>query len=233
MPDNPDASTADASIAGTSIAGASIDGVPLDELVAAARQLLRDKAVSEFDPPIRLASGQLSRFFIDGKAGLAHAADLRLACRTLHRLVEAAGIDWDAVGGLTLGADHLAVGMALAADRQWFFVRKEPKDRGTGRQIEGAAIGAGTRVVAVEDVVSTGTSLFKAIDVIEAAGATVVAAVTLIDRGGGAGEILAGRNIPYLHIAAHTDLGLPAVASAATLAGSAGTAADAGAGAGA
>lgn len=227
MPDNPDAS----------IAGTSIDGVPLDELVATARQLLRDKAVSEFDPPIRLASGQLSRFFIDGKAGLAHAADLRLACHTLHRLVEAAGIEWDAVGGLTLGADHLAVGMALAADRQWFFVRKEPKDRGTGRQIEGATIGAGTRVVAVEDVVSTGGSLFKAIDVIEATGATVVAAVTLIDRGGGAGEILAGRHIPYLHIAAHSDLGLPAVASAAALAQSdgtaVGTAADTGAGAGA
>ena len=197
---------------------ARIDGVPLDELVAAARQVLRDKAVSEFDPPIRLASGQLSRFFIDGKAGLAQAADLRLACRTLHRLVAAAGIDWDAVGGLTLGADHLAVGMALAADRQWFFVRKEPKDRGTGRQIEGAAIGPGTRVVVVEDVVSTGTSMFKAIDVVEAAGATVVAAVTLIDRGGGAGDILAGRTIPYLHIAAHSDLGLPPVASAATLA---------------
>jgi len=223
----PDNSDADAQVP------APIDGVPLDELVVAARQLLRDKAVSEFDPPIRLASGQLSRFFIDGKAGLAHAADLRLACRTLHRLVEAAGIDWDAVGGLTLGADHLAVGMALAADRQWFFVRKEPKDRGTGRQIEGAAIGAGTRVVAVEDVVSTGTSLFKAIDVIEAAGATVVAAVTLIDRGGGAGEILAGRNIPYLHIAAHSDLGLPPVASAASLAESVGTAVDTGAGAGA
>lgn len=222
MPDNPDAEAPEL---------ARIDGVPLDELVTAARQLLRDKAVSEFDPPIRLASGQLSRFFIDGKAGLAHAADLRLACRTLHRLVEAAGIDWDAVGGLTLGADHLAVGMALAADRQWFFVRKEPKDRGTGRQIEGAAIGAGTRVVAVEDVVSTGTSLFKAIDVIEAAGASVVAAVTLIDRGGGAGEILAGRNIPYLHIAAHTDLGLPPVASASALAQTSGGAADTGAGA--
>ena len=214
MPDN---SSADAP------ESARLDRVPLDDLVAAARQLLRDKAVSEFDPPIRLASGQLSRFFIDGKAGLAHAADLRLACRTLHRLVAAAGIEWDAVGGLTLGADHLAVGMALAADRQWFFVRKEPKDRGTGRQIEGATIGVGTRVVAVEDVVSTGGSLFKAIDVIEATGATVVAAVTLIDRGGGAGEILAGRNIPYLHIAAHADLGLPPVASAATLARSADT----------
>ncbi|MDH5289956.1 MAG: hypothetical protein OEY41_08150, partial [Acidimicrobiia bacterium] len=90
MPDN---SSADAP------ESARLDRVPLDDLVAAARQLLRDKAVSEFDPPIRLASGQLSRFFIDGKAGLAHAADLRLACRTLHRLVAAAGIEWDAVGG--------------------------------------------------------------------------------------------------------------------------------------
>jgi orotate phosphoribosyltransferase len=102
--------------------------------------------------------------------------------------------------------------VALAGDRSWFFVRKEPKDRGTGRQIEGATIGPGSRVVAVEDVVSTGGSLVKAIDVIEATGATVVAAVTLIDRGGGADEILAGRGIPYLHIASHDDFGMPPVA---------------------
>lgn len=194
-----------------------LDRMPLDELVAATHQVLAAKAVSEFDPPIRLASGQLSRFFVDGKAGLAQAADLRLASQAMHALVTAAGIDYDAVGGLTMGADHLAVGVALAADRSWFFVRKEAKDRGTGRQIEGATLGAGSRVLVVEDVVSTGGSLFKAIDVIQAAGATVVAASTLIDRGGGAGDILAQRGIPYFPVARHDDLGLPPVASAASL----------------
>jgi orotate phosphoribosyltransferase len=184
----------------------------VDELIAATKAVLGEKAVTEFDEPIQLASGQMSKFFVDGKAGLAAAADLRLACETLHAMVTAAGIDYDAVGGLTLGADHLAVGTALAGDRQWFFVRKEPKGRGTGKQIEGAAVGAGTRVVVVEDVVSTGTSMFKAIDVLVEAGAEVVAACTLLDRGGHAEPLLAERGIPYFAIASHADYGMPPVA---------------------
>ena len=186
-----------------------------DELVAATTEVLREKAVSEFDPPIELASGQLSRHFVDGKAGLAAAADLRLACKTIHALVTGAGIEYDAVGGLTLGADHLAVGVALEADKSWFFIRKEPKERGTGRQIEGATIGPGVRVLVVEDAVSTGGSMFKAIDVIAATGAEIVAASTLIDRGGGADRVLADRAILYLPVSTHVDFGMDPVAPAA------------------
>ena len=186
----------------------------VDQLEAATIRLLREKAVSEFDPPIELASGQLSKYFVDGKAGLAAAADLRLACDTIAALVDAAGIEFDAVGGMTLGADHLAVGVALAVERSWFFVRKEPKGRGTGRQVEGASLGPGVRVLVVEDVVSTGGSMFKAVDVIAATGATIVAAATLIDRGGGAVGEMAARGIPYFPIATHDDVGLPPVAPA-------------------
>lgn len=188
-----------------------------DELVEAAKRVLGEKAISEFDPPIELASGQLSRHFVDGKAGLAAADDLRIACRAMDAVVTSAGIDYDAVGGLTLGADHLAVGVALMADKSWFIVRKEAKGRGTGRQIEGYEVTAGSKVLVVEDVVSTGGSLFKAIDILEAAGAQVMAATTLIDRGGGAGKILAERGIPYFPIASHTDFDMPAVAAAAAL----------------
>jgi orotate phosphoribosyltransferase len=125
-----ESSRAESSRAESSRAERSGDGpaaeVTLAEAVAACREILRAKAVTEHDPPIRLASGQLSRYFVDGKAGLALAADLSLACRTLHRMLTEAGIDYDAVGGPTLGADHLAVGMALAGGRSWYFVRKEP-----------------------------------------------------------------------------------------------------------
>jgi len=185
------------------------------ELVAATTALLRDKAVLVLDEPIQLASGQMSDRFVDGKAGLAAAQDLRLACATIAALVAEAGIDFDAVGGMTLGADHLAVGMALATDRSWFFVRKEPKARGTARQIEGATVGPSVRVLVVEDAVSTGGSMFQAIDVIAATGADIVAASTLIDRGGGAVGAMADRGIPYFPIATHVDLGLPPVAPAA------------------
>ena len=191
------------------------DRRPTNELVAATTEVLRAKALLELDEPIELASGQRSTHFIDGKAGLASAPDLRLACATIAALLDDAGIVFDAAGGMTLGADHLAVGMALATDRSWFFVRKEPKGRGTARQIEGAALGPGVRVLVVEDAVSTGGSIFQAIDVIDATGADIVAAATLIDRGGGAVGLMAERGIPYLPIATHTDFGLPPVAPAA------------------
>ncbi len=192
----------------------SLDARSTAELVAATRAVLEAKAVLVLDEPIELASGQLSDRFVDGKAGLAAAPDLRLACAAIAALLDDAGIAFDAAGGMTLGADHLAVGMALVTDRSWFFVRKEPKSRGTARQIEGAALGPGVRVLVVEDAVSTGGSIFQAIDVIAAAGADIVAAATLIDRGGGAIDAMARRGIPYFPIATHVDLGMEPVVPA-------------------
>mgnify|MGYP001824634096 CR=1 FL=1 len=179
--------------------------------VATAREILRAKAIRTFDEPIELASGKLSRHFIDGKAGLCEAADLQVACGAIHALVSDAGIAYDACGGLTLGADHLAVGVAIAGDRRWFFVRKEPKGRGTGKQIEGAEVGPGVRVLLVEDVVSTGGSMLKAFDIIAATGAEIVAAATLIDRGDTASAAFAKRGVPYFTLGTYRDFGLDPV----------------------
>lgn len=181
------------------------------DLVTEAVALLRAKAVRTFDEPIQLASGAMSRHFVDGKAGLAEARDLALACRALAELCASAGIEFDAAGGLTLGADHLAVGLAMVTDRRWFFVRKEPKDRGTGRQIEGAEIGPGVDALVVEDVVSTGGSMFKAIDVVEATGARVVGAATLLNRGDVANAELDRRGIPFVALATYADFGMDPV----------------------
>lgn len=186
-------------------------GTTTNDLVLAARELLRSKAVREFDEPVELASGNMSRFFVDGKAGLARAVDLQLACEAIHRLVEDAGIVYDVCGGPTLGADHLAVGVAYASERSWFFVRKEPKGRGTGRQIEGAEVGPGVRVLLLEDVVSTGGSFIKALDVIQATGAEVVAAATLIDRGNSASVALADRGIAYFTLGTYRDFNMDPV----------------------
>ncbi len=188
----------------------------VEELVEATRKILGQRAVLEFDTPIELASGQMSRFFIDGKAGLSRADDLRTACRAIHGVVHAAGIEFDAVGGLTLGADHLCVGTALATGKEWFIVRKEAKKRGTARRIEGARLNADSRVLVVEDVVSTGGSLFDAVDAIEVSGATVVAACTLLDRGDLARPVLEQRGIPYFALTSYRDFGMPAVLSVET-----------------
>lgn len=183
----------------------------VEELVAATREILGQRAVTRFDKPIELASGQMSSYFVDGKAGLSRAEDLRVACRTIAGVVADAGIDYGAVGGLTLGADHLAVGTALVADKEWFIIRKEAKSRGTARRIEGGELGQHSLVLVVEDVVSTGGSLFKAIDAVEETGATVVAASTLIDRGDLAEPVLRRRGVPYFPLTSFRDFDLPPV----------------------
>ncbi|MEE9415693.1 MAG: phosphoribosyltransferase family protein [Acidimicrobiales bacterium] len=183
----------------------------VEELLAATRMILGKRAVTKFEKPIELASGQMSSYFVDGKAGLSRADDLRVACQTISGVVLAAGIDYDAVGGLTLGADHLCVGTAMVTGKEWFIIRKEAKKRGTARRIEGARLNQDSRVLVVEDVVSTGGSLFSAIDAIEETGATVVAACTLLDRGDLAEPVLRRRGVPYFALTSFRDFDMPPV----------------------
>lgn len=184
------------------------------ELLAAAQKILFDKAVLRFDEPVELASGKMSKHFVDGKAGLAQAADLKTACDAIASLVADAGIEWDASGGLTLGADHLAVGVAMSANKQWFFVRKAAKDRGTGKRIEGAKVEPGVRVLLVEDVVSTGGSMFEALEAITETGAEVVAAATLIDRGETARPQMERRGVPFFCLGTYEEMGMPPIGEA-------------------
>lgn len=105
----------------------------------------------------------------------------------------------DAVGGLTLGADPISYAIAhasaLAAERnegemvRAFTVRKEAKQHGTGRLIEGP-FAAGDRVVVIEDVITTGGSALKAVDAVKAAGGIVVGVMALVDREEGGREAI-------------------------------------------
>ncbi len=169
-------------------------------------RILRERGHRKLDEPVELASGAMSWDFVDGKEALAEWQHLRLACEAIVEAVAADGHSFDAVGGLTLGADALAVGIAAVSDCRWFFVRKEPKKRGTRRLIEGAQIGAGDRVLLVEDVVTTGGSIFKALDAVDETGARAVAAVTLVDRSGLAGPRFEERGIAYYPMADYESL---------------------------
>ncbi len=117
-----------------------------------------------------------------------------------------------AIGGMTMGADpiSLAVGMTSALEGaekklQVFTVRKEPKDHGRGRRIEGN-FQAGDTVVVVDDVITTGGSTLKAIDAIEAEGGKVAAALVLLDREEGGRQAIEERGIPVYPLYTRTSL---------------------------
>lgn len=173
-------------------------------------QIVRKHGLTTMPQPVRLASGYYSKYFIDGKAALAHGPNLAAACRSMIEAVAEFG-QFDAVGGLTLGADQFAHGIALLASQDWFVIRKQPKGRGTNRTIEGAALGAGIRVLLVDDVVTTGGSIRSAYNQVIDSGASVVAATTLVDRGNDAKQFFERVGVPYRPLMTYHDLGIPPV----------------------
>jgi orotate phosphoribosyltransferase len=110
-----------------------------------------------------------------------------------------------------MGADALAHGVALLSGAAWFSVRKEPKGHGRESWIEGIRLGEGDRVVFVEDVVSTGASMLRAVDRVLEFGVSAVAAVTLLDRSATAGKSFAERGIRYLPLLTPADIGIEAL----------------------
>ncbi len=186
-------------------------GQALTELRDKLLDIVRREGYLRLDEPIQLRSGEWSHDFIDGKRALAEGADLETACEAMLEMLAERGIDFDAVGGLTLGADQFAHGTAIVAHKKWFVVRKEPKGRGTNRLVEGAELNSSVRVLLVDDVVSTGGSIKKAWESIQDTGAQIVAAVTLVDRGEVANKFFANVGVPYLPLLTYQDLGIEPV----------------------
>lgn len=177
---------------------------------AALLDLLISRGLIRLDEPVELSSGARSRYFLDGKKALAAGRDLALACQCMADLAAEAGIAFDAVGGLTLGADQFAHGIAMVDDAEWFVVRKEPKGRGTDRYVEGADLN-GKRVLLVDDVITSGGSSLIARDRIVAEGGNVVLATTLVARSDQPVERFGAEGITFLPLFTYADLGIPAV----------------------
>jgi orotate phosphoribosyltransferase len=177
----------------------------------AAFDLIRTRGYEHREEPFRLASGQLSHDYIDGKYAIDTGERLMTVSRAVADLAVRTGIEFDAVGGLTMGADPLAHGIAVVTGSAWFSVRKEQKQRGREQWIEGTRIQEGTRVLLVDDVISTGGSTELAFDRVTAAGAIVTGVIPMVDRGDVAAGRFAKRNVPFAALVTYTDLGIEPV----------------------
>src|SRR3954467_10796237 len=145
---------------------------------------------------------------MDGKKALASGEHLREACLAIIALAADEGAKFDAVGGMTLGADSFSHGIAVLTGKPWFVVRKQTKEHGTTRRVEGAALGPGTRVLLIDDVATTGGSILAALEAVQAAGATVTLAVTLVDRGEQTAPKFAALGVRYRPLLTYRDLGI-------------------------
>jgi orotate phosphoribosyltransferase len=151
---------------------------------------------------VTLTSGAKARYLIDAKRAILRPEGFA----ALAELVadRARAVDATAVGGLTMGADPIAcAALAGGADVKAFFVRKERKEHGLQRWIEGPPIEPGERALVVEDVVTSGGSLITAIERLREEGVELAGALTVVDRlAGGAGAIeqALGPGVPYVSL---------------------------------
>jgi orotate phosphoribosyltransferase len=160
----------------------------------------------------RLASGREASFYLDAKQVVLEARGSMLVGRAILERLQGLGPLPAAVGGMSIGADPITsavVTMAGVANLplKGFLVRKEPKDHGTKRYVEGP-VAPGDRVVIVEDVVTTAGSSLVAIDRAIEFGLVVERVVVVIDRLAGGREALAARGIPLESLVTIRDLGI-------------------------
>lgn len=147
----------------------------------------------------KLVSGQTSDVYVDAKLTTCRAAAMPLIGRLFLQKIKERGWRPSAVGGLTLGADPIA--MAIAHESHGtidaFVVRKEPKKHGTMKFIEGLAELGGTPVVIIDDVCTTGGSTITAIANARAAGLQILGAICLVDREMGAAPAIEALSCPF------------------------------------
>ena len=182
------------------------------DVTAAARarllEIIKEKAIVH--GRVTLSSGKEADYYVDLRRITLDGEAAPLVGLVLRDLTK--DLAYDAVGGLTLGADPVATAMlhcaAAAGERlDAFVVRKEGKAHGLQQRIEGPAV-TGRRVLVVEDTTTTGASPLAALDAAREAGAEVVAVATIADRATGAGAEIEARGVPYLFAFGLDELGL-------------------------
>jgi len=181
--------------------------------VTDAKQQLIDyiSADAVFHGDFTLTSGKKATYYVDlRKVSLDHRVAPLIGQVMLDLIAEIP--DVAAVGGMTMGADPVAAailhqGAARGLAYDAFVVRKEPKDHGRGRQVEGPEL-AGKRVIVLEDTSTTGGSPLAAIEALKKVGAEIAAVAVVVDRNTGARETIEAAGYPYYFAIGLSDLGL-------------------------
>ncbi len=174
------------------------------------RQALADHLRSHAlrtDGPFVLASGAESDWYLDGRQTTFDGGGARLVAAAVNDVL---ADEATAVGGMTMGADPIAVATAVQCSRplRAFSVRKAPKDHGTGGRVVGP-VDRTDRVAVVEDTPTTGGSMAEAVEVLQREGIAVVQAITVVDRSdGAASRLLAGLGVPLVALVSLPDLGI-------------------------
>jgi len=155
-----------------------------------------------------LKSGAKSSWFLDTKQTACRPDGIVVVAEALLEILPA---EVTAIGGLTMGADPVAFGVAAVAATKGrmlrsFSVRKESKDHGVTGRLAGALL-PDDQVVIVEDTTTRGTSLLEAVEVVRAFGANVVLASVIVDRGTTCAELCTANNVVYHPLLTATDLG--------------------------
>jgi orotate phosphoribosyltransferase len=166
----------------------------MDSKKAQLLRLLKEKSFRYSpDKPFKLASGRKSPYYVDCRPTTFSAQGLALIGEIFYEMLR--GLQVDAIGGLTLGADPIAHAAALTSYLKGkpinsFSVRKAAKEHGTGGLVVGD-VQPGDKVVVVEDVITTGASTLKAVNAAREFGLEVVQVFILVDREEGGREAVA------------------------------------------
>jgi len=179
---------------------------PLDPARAALRDHVLRYSVKRGD--FVLKSGATSTWFLDTKQTACRPDGMLLMADVALGLIPA---DANAIGGLTVGADPVAYGVAAigatrGAQLRSFTVRKEAKDHGVKGRIAGA-LEPGDRVVITEDTITRGVSIMEAVDAVREFGATPVFITVIVDRGGTCGAMAEAAGVPFVPMLTAPDLG--------------------------
>ena len=185
----------------------TVDEPVTDDTAALIEQI---KRLAVVHGKVTLSSGRTADYYVDMRRVTLDGATAPVIGRVMRDLV--ADWDFDAVGGLTLGADPVATAMLHAAAAQGdrldaFVVRKAEKAHGLQRRIEGSPV-EGRRVLAVEDTSTTGGSVLTAVQALREAGAEVVGVAVIVDRDTGAREAIEAEGLEYRFAVSAHDLGL-------------------------